>query len=561
VTTAVTLAPADRLATLPSGVPDFTLGFGVAKWMMANLRQPNGARAGKPFVPTDGQIAFLLWWYALDEDGRWLYHHAIRRLAKGSGKSPFAATLALAEFCGPVRFNGWDSLDERGNLVGKPVAMPLVQVAATAESQTENTMRMVRAFAPKGSKVASKYGLDPGKQQYNRAPEGTLRVLTSSSHAAEGAEASFTIADETEWWVPGNGGPTFHSTLLDNLTKSGSRMVETCNAWVPGVGSVAEQSWDAWIAQEEARFPAAQRILYDARVAPPDTDLADDESLTEALAWVYEDCWWQDVGPIKARIWSPNAAEDDSRRKYLNQPTASAYSWVTPQDWSALADPAHVVPDGADVVLFFDGSKSRDATALVGCEVETGHVFTLGVWEPNPAHDADETVNAEEVDGAIDAAFDHYTVLAFFSDVREWESFALTEWPWRYGPQGSKGPNKSDLLLWAQPSARPPQPIAWDMRSHSVDFARAAEACHEEIVGGDFTHDGDSRTARHVGNAHRYPSRGMISISKESPDSARKIDAAVCVIGARMVRRMLLGSKEYQKRKRRGAGKGRVIVL
>jgi hypothetical protein len=37
--------------------------------------------------------------------------------------------------------------------------MPLVQIVATAESQTANTMRMVRAFAPKGSKVVVEHGL------------------------------------------------------------------------------------------------------------------------------------------------------------------------------------------------------------------------------------------------------------------------------------------------------------------------------------------------------------------------------------------------------------------
>lgn len=432
--------------------------------------------------------------------------------------------------------------------------MPLIQIAATAESQTENTMRMVRAFAPKGSKVAAAYGLDPGKQQYNMSPEGTLRVLTSSSHAAEGAESSFVIADEVEWWLPSNGGPAFYATLMDNLTKSGSRMVETCNAWVPGIDSVAEASWDSWVAQEEGSFPDGQRILYDARVAPPDTEMADDESLTAALEFVYDGCWWQDVAPIKARIWSPNAAQDDSKRKYLNQPTASAYSWVTPQEWSKLADPEHVVPDGADIALFFDGSKSRDATALVGCELDTGHVFTIGVWEPNPSHESTDTVNATEVDGAVMRTFDKYRVLAFFADVREWESFALTEWPRRHA---------NDLIVWAAPASRPPQAIAWDMRGHVTEFAKAVEACHEEIVSGDFTHDGDSRIARHVGNAHRHPIRDLISISKESPDSPRKVDGAVCVVGARMVRRMVLGSKEYDKylRRKARAGRGRAVIL
>jgi hypothetical protein len=130
----------------------------------------------------------------------------------------------------------------------------------------------------------------------------------------------------------------------------------------------------------------------------------------------------------------------------------------------------------------------------------------------------------------------------------------VREWPKRHA---------DSLIVHAAPAARPPQPIAWDMRSHTVEFARAAEACQQEIVEGAFTHDGDSRTTRHVGNAHRHPTRGMVSISKESPDSPRKIDAAVCVIGVRMLRRMVVGSVEYQKllRRRRRAGTGRAIIL
>jgi hypothetical protein len=152
--------------------------------------QPNGPRAGKPFELTLDQFRFLLWFYAVDEDGRWLFNHAARRLAKGSGKSPFAAVVALTEFCGPVRLERFDDrLD--GGCKGKPVDMPLVQIAATAESQTANTMRMVRAFAPKGSPVVREYNLDPGKTRYYRVPEGTLEVITSSATAAEGAESSF----------------------------------------------------------------------------------------------------------------------------------------------------------------------------------------------------------------------------------------------------------------------------------------------------------------------------------------------------------------------------------
>ncbi|MBQ1164959.1 terminase, partial [Streptomyces sp. A73] len=50
------------------------------------------------------------------------------------------------------------------------------------------------------------------------------------------------------------------------------------------------------------------------------------------------------------------------------------------------------------------------------------------------------------------------------------------------------------------------------------------------------------------------------SIGKEHRESARTVDLAVCAIGARMLRRLVLNSEQVGKRK--GApGKGRVVVL
>lgn len=526
---------------MPEGEPELTLGYEAALWGMRNLVQPNGPRAGRRWQPIGSQLQFLLWWYAVDEQGRWLFHHGVRRLSKGSGKSPFAAALGLIEFCAPVRLADFDA-NLKGGCKGTAVNMPWVQIVATAEPQTLNTMRMVRAFAPKHSQVVSRYELDPGKTKYYKQPEGTLEIKTSSSDAAEGAEASFVIADETEHWKPGNGGPTLAATLQDNLAKSGSRMLETSNAWEPDTGSVAEGTYLAWCAQEEGRVRAETSILYDARIAPADTDLADDESLTKALQWVYDDCFWQDLHPIKQRIWSVNSRIDDSKRKYLNWPTAADDAWLRTGEWDKLADASVSVPDETPVVLFFDGSKSRDATALLGCVVESGHVFTLGVWEPDSRHDTTSTVDVGAVDAAVRAAFDRFEVCAFFADVAEWQGLVLSDWPQRYG---------DEVLVWAAPSSRPPAPIAWDMRSHKDEFAKAAEAARAEIAEGAFTHDGDSRVARHMTNARERAYRGMTSIRKESHDSPRKIDAAVCVIGVRMVRRMVLGSKAWAQRAQR----------
>jgi phage terminase large subunit-like protein len=246
---------------------------------------------------------------------------------------------------------------------------------------------------------------------------------------------------------------------------------------------------------------------------------------------VYADCTWktdQDIRAIMTRIWHRSSRPDDSKRKYLNWPVVTEDAWCDPQAWQQLAHPRELV-EGERVVIFFDGSKTRDATAAVGCCMDDGYIFTIGVWEP-----IDEVpVNAEEIDNRIISAFDFFDVVGFFADVKEWEGYAKTTWPERWA---------DDLQLWAIPGGKMPEPIAWDMRSHSREFALAAELVETEIKEKMFFHDDHPVVARHVGNAHKYETHwnGAISVKKETPNSPNKIDACVCVIGARMVYRLAL---------------------
>ena len=43
-------APADRLVTLPEGIPPLTLGFEAIKWASMYLRHPDGPHAGPAVV-------------------------------------------------------------------------------------------------------------------------------------------------------------------------------------------------------------------------------------------------------------------------------------------------------------------------------------------------------------------------------------------------------------------------------------------------------------------------------------------------------------------------------
>lgn len=537
-------SPASRLVTMPQGLPKLTLGWELVRWATTYIRYPNGPRAGQRWKFVDSQLKFVLWWYAVDETGAWQYRRAVRRLAKGSGKSPFAALLALGELTAPVRLADFDP-GVPGGCVGRPVTMPLVQIAATSEAQTENTMRMVRAMAPKRSRLVRDHQLDPGKTQYYMQPEGSLQVLTASTESAEGGEATFIVEDETEHATPQRGGPEFHNTLIDNLAKSGSRMLETCNSWRPGRGTVAEISFDAWVAQEEGRTRGTSRILYDARVAPPDTDMADEQSLRRGLDFVYGDCWWVDRSFIIERIWDASSSPDDSERKYLNRPTESRDAWLKPVEVQACADPTRVLADGDQVALAADLSKSGDATAVMVCRISDGHLFTWDVWEP-----PDELAQGEswevprlELDASIERAFDRLDVVAFYAEPGPLLSY-VDLWGERYRD-----------VLCAQASTK--NPVRFDMRSTQGTergavlrrFTQAVEATHAAFVAGDLTHDGDARLYRHLVNARRRPNAYGVSIGKESRHSPLKIDAAVTAVIARIARTDYLALPESKKRK------------
>ena len=530
-------APRERTDTLPLELPERTLGYHAAAWMVDNLVQPNGPRAGQPFIPTDRQIEFLLHFYALTHKGSFVYRQGIRRLSKGSGKSPFAAALCLFELLGPCRFDGFDRHEPFG-VRAKPMSMQLVQIVATSESQTANTIRMVRAFCQKKGHLARKYDLEVAKTFIETPGGGKLQQMTSSAHSMEGGEVSFVVGDELEHWLPAQGGPAMLQTIQQNAAKMGGRFMGTCNAWVPGEQSSAEAIFEAWCDQEDGLTRGKTKILYDARIAPPNAVLTDEPEegqvgLTKALEYVYEDCPWVNLESIKEQIWSPEYPESRSIRFFLNRPNAAEASWITLEEWTQLRKPDRKVEPGERIVMFFDGSKSNDHTALVGCCMEDGHVFKIGHWKPEKPLGV---VNVAAVYAGVRKAFDTYNVVAFWADVREWESFTRTAWPEDFGDR---------LIVPAVRGGMSASPIAWDMRSHAYQFAEAAETAFTEIQQQTFTHDGDSALGEHVSNCRVNEFKGRWSVKKESPKSSKKIDLAVCMIGARMLYRHVKNSKEW----------------
>src|SRR6185503_17485354 len=197
-----------------------------------------------PFVPFREQEDFILAWYQLDpETGRRKFNRGVLGRPRGWGKSPLLAALACAETLGPVVFDGWDA---DGHPVGKPWALvptPVVQLAAVSEEQVRNTwapvLEMLKPEAPIHDAVAGLEVMDTFITLPNR---GRMSAITSSARTVKGARAVFAVLDQSEEWVPSNGGVRLANTMRANAAKVGGTTLESPNAFIPGENSVAEES-------------------------------------------------------------------------------------------------------------------------------------------------------------------------------------------------------------------------------------------------------------------------------------------------------------------------------
>ena len=64
-------------------LPERTLGWQIARWCTTYMANLDGS--GKPWKFTPEQLRFILWWYAVDENGRFTYRTGVLQRMKGWG--------------------------------------------------------------------------------------------------------------------------------------------------------------------------------------------------------------------------------------------------------------------------------------------------------------------------------------------------------------------------------------------------------------------------------------------------------------------------------------------
>jgi phage terminase large subunit-like protein len=199
----------------------------------------------------------------------------------------------------------------------------------------------------------------------------------------------------------------------------------------------------------------------------------------------------------------PKMREASFRRARLCQLTDQLEdAWLPPSAWAACADATRAIPDGQEVVLAFDGSFNGDTTVLTVATVDQRpHVDLVELWEADGRQ-----VPIVDVEAAIRAACRRWRVREIAADPFRWaRSLQLLD--------GEGLP----ILEYPQSPGR---------------MAPATARFYEAVVNQQMTHSGDSRLARHIGNAVLKEDARGSRLAKERKDSPRRIDAAVAAVMA-----------------------------
>jgi hypothetical protein len=430
---------------------------------------------GEPYRLTDEMWRFLLHFYRLyPHAAKWPAPDALRylgaqfRRSQKYGKDPFGAAIILAESLGPTRFDGWDA---RGEPVGKPYPTPLIVCLGTSEEQTDNTWLPLLSMIRNGPLVDMS-GLDAGQTRIALPGGGKIEPVTTSAKSRLGAQLTFLTITESHLFTLQGGFRKVAGAVKRNVAGMDGRWLELTNAWDPTEGSEAQVTAES----------GDERVLIDTIEPHRVEDLSDDEALYAELMRQYGDSarenggWVNVRGRIFHEVRSNRHLEADRRRFFLNEIVVGESVFVDPIRWDVMTSDAELTR-GEGVALGFDGSKYRDATALVASRLSDGHLFTLRVWERPEHAEREWKVPTAEVDRVVRDTFAAYRVAVMFADPYRWQDY-LDNWAAAFPGQVVEFPTNVEQRM-----------------------DRAIERFITAFGNGEIRHDGDGILARHTKNA------------------------------------------------------------
>jgi hypothetical protein len=302
--------------------------------------------------------------------------------------------------------------------------------------------------------------------------------------------------------VKSNGGHRLARVLRRNAAKVDGRTLELANAPEIGEDSIAERT----AAEHEA---GTAGVMFHAKrpTVEPAPEMSDAQLLT-LLEEVYAGAPWVDLHRLLREVRDPGAPWEEVLRFFFNLPSSGVLAAVDPLTW-VTRKAQRDVADGERIALGFDGSKSRDATALVGCTAD-GYLWPILILE-RPANAPEGwKIDRKAVADALHDTFERYDVQWLYADPWQWQD-EVDDWAEKWPGKVVELPTNSTRRM-----------------APAVDRFRTA------IVQASASHSGDVALSRHVLNARlkavgrNDDGRGAHIIEKAG--AGRFIDAAVAAI-------------------------------
>ncbi len=431
---------------------------------------------------------------------RLLYDRVVVGMAKGNAKTELFADDALSRLAGPLA----------------PLS-PNIPVAAASWEQANRLFYASRLAIEQGP-LRAQFREHVFEDRITRPDRpGTLFRIAAIAGTNDGGLPSDAYEDEVHEWA-GERRERVDVVIGNSLHK------RTPRAELPD-GSLCLGGQQNRISTAGDDPESLLRRLYDHGVKVASGEEKDPNYLF--LWWEASDHWDLDteeglrgaileanpaagsflsLDNLVSRFHDPTLARYEWERYHGNRWVAPPAAWISLDRWNARRHPHGLIapPAGAEITVGFDGSKSRDSTALIGCTTDR-HLFRIGVWERDQ-RDPEWTVPRDEVNEKLAWAMDHWNVRRVSCDPPRWES---------------------EIEAWEK--QWPDRIVRFDTFV-SERMAPAVGRFHDGVMDGSLTHDGDPTLARHISNARTKETRWGLVIVKEHRDSPRRIDAAVAAV-------------------------------
>lgn len=438
--------------------------------------------AGQPIELRGWQRQILSHLLARRPDGRYRHRTSLVGVARKNGKSALGAGLALYGLvCGP---DGGEVYSCAGDREQARIVFGTAKRMVELEPELNDLCKTYRdaieitstgsVYRVLSAEAYTKEGLNPTLVVFDEVHVQPNRELWDVMALAMGARPEPMLVGIT------TAGVRFDSSGRDSLCyglyEHGQRVAS---------GEVDDPSffmawWEPGKADADYRDPTTWR-----QANPGFDDIVSAEDFAAAVL---------------------RTPENEYRIKRCNQWVTDATAWLPAGAWDDVKN-EHDIPNGADVVLGFDGSFNGDCTALVAVSVEAKpHIQVAAAWERPTDADDSWQVPIIDVEEEIRKA------------CRRWQvrEIACDPFRWARTYQVLEGEGLPIVEFPQSPSRMTP----------------ATTRFYEAVVNGSITQSGDPRLARHVGNAVlKADSRGT-RIYKEHKHSQRRIDLAVAAVMA-----------------------------